>query len=226
MKNIIKAIAFVALVSSSSASAIGIGGGVTGSAGLEVGTTGIAASGSASGTASSSNGLQLGLNAQAGLDSQIKGGVSTEVKKAILELRSDAEAAIKSSADLDAYNQVVVEERPRIKTIEVGKGVVAVQYIQQARLLGIFPSSVKGKVEVAENGEVAVKMPWWSFFYAKKTADVEAAVSAAVKTQGKLDLNGKAEAALRKQARLVNAVTAAVQASAEASVEADPTEQN
>jgi hypothetical protein len=130
---------------------------------------------------------------------------------------------IMTSADLNTYDDIVVRARPVVAAINVDNtnNTIAIQYSQPAKLFGIFPASITGNVTVDAQGNAVVRLPWWSVFYTKNTAVVQASVAGAIAQSGaSFDAQADAPIRLQNEARVIDAVTGALQAQAVAATTA------
>jgi hypothetical protein len=158
-----------------------------------------------------------------GLSAQVQAGaVDSSSASAIVDLNGNSNALIQSTSDLMTYDALVISNRPAVRSINVhDDGSVVVGYSQPAKFLGIFSTSITGNVDVDAQGNTTVHLPWWAFLYAKNTTDVKTSVSAAVQQSG-VNFGAQADATANAQnsARLINAVTTAIQAQASANATA------
>lgn len=136
---------------------------------------------------------------------------------AAAELLVSEPIPIMSSADLATYNDIVMKARPAVAAINVDNtnNTIAIQYSQPAKLFGIFPATLSGNVTVDAEGNTSVSLPWWSIFYVKDAAAVQASAAAAVAQSGaSFDAQADASTKLQNEARVIDAVTGALQAQA------------
>jgi len=161
------------------------------------------------------NAVGPGASGSINLQEAVNGGLNVSItnnsldagtKSLILNLQEGSEASIKTEADLNAYNNLVIQSRPGIRGIEIASdnGAVIVKYNQPARFLGIFGGNLGATVTVDEEGKVEVKLPWYSFLFRKNTASVKSNIEA------KVSLGGSNSNRLRRNAQVVNAVTSTV----------------
>lgn len=137
------------------------------------------------------------------------GGLSGATRSYVVNLGGDSEYLIAGYGDLAAYNQLVIAERPQVKKIDVGDDSVEITYKQPARLFGFIPTNVSGKIEVDSDGQVDVRLPWYSFLYAKDTEPLRKSVvgtlaSANTVVNPKDLVSGDETKAARVAAQLVN----------------------
>lgn len=188
--------------------------------GLTGGVQANTASASASGSASGSMNMNL---ANGGLQAQIQAGVITQSSgEAMVGLQGNMIDMIQSNADLTAYNNLVVQARPAVTAVNVNSdNSVDVHYSQPAKFLGIFSTSLSGDVNVDAQGNTKVHLPWYAFLYAKDTTSVQTSAATAVAQSG-VQFNAQADATTmaQNQARVINAVSTAIQAQASASATA------
>ncbi len=161
------------------------------------------------------------ISAHTGLQAAVQAGdVGTSSDGAIVNLQGNAAALIETSTDLDAYDRLVVAARPAVWNVAVEHdGTVAVTYAQPAKFLGLFPATLAGQVDVNASGTAVVQLPWYAFLYAQNTSKVQSAVNTAIAASG-ADFGVTSQTGtsvdLQNKARIINAVTAALQAEAEA----------
>lgn len=168
----------------------------------------------------------LDASSTIGLAAQVQAGsTTTSSEDSIVSLQGNSIGMIQTNADLDAYNTLVIKSRPAVTSVNVDStNNVDVYYSQPARFLGIFSTSLSGDVHVDAQGNTTVNMPWYAFLYAKDTTNVKTSVATAV-TQSGVQFGSHADAAttIQNNARVINAVSAAVQAQAQASASASTT---
>lgn len=187
------------------------------------------------GAGSTSSSATSGMSGMAGmtmtstdLSAQVQAGmIDASSSDAIVNLQGNVGSLIVSAADVSAYNNMVIQARPAVRTISVqSDGSVAVGYSQPAKFLGIFSASLSGTVNVDAEGNTTVQLPWYAFLYSKDTTEVQASAATAVQQSG-ASFGAQADTATNAQnsVRIVNAVTAAVQSqisgSAAANVDAN-----
>lgn len=143
------------------------------------------------------------------------GGLQADVQSgAVVNLQSADTATIATNGDLTAYDGLVVKARPIVTGIsQQNDGSVAITYAEPAKFLGIFPTTISNEVNVDANGNTTVHSPWWGFLYAKNDSAVQISAAAAVQQSGvQFGAQTNATTTLQNQARVINAVSAAVQA--------------
>lgn len=138
------------------------------------------------------------------------GGIAGKTKNYIINLEGDSVYLIAGPSDLAAYSQIVVEQRPNVKKVEVNGSTVEVTYKQPARLFGFIPTAITGTVEVDSAGSVDIQLPWYSFLYKKDTQPIKQSVagtlaSAMISGIDPRDLANESEAvASRTAAKIIN----------------------
>ncbi|HUC31111.1 MAG TPA: hypothetical protein VMR99_00270 [Candidatus Paceibacterota bacterium] len=185
---------------------------------------GVSASTSAQSQGSSSGSVLVNVDIGSGLQNQIQAvAANTSSINAVVQLQGNTAGLIESDADLSAYNNLVIKDRPVITAINVhSDNSIAIDYSQPAKLFGIFPTSLSGEVDVDAQGNTTVHLPWYAIFYAKNTANVQTSVAAAVQQSGaSFGAQANAGVQLQNTARVISAATAALQAQAQASVSAN-----
>jgi hypothetical protein len=189
------------------------------------GDSGAAASSSASAQARS-------LSAIADLRLAIASGTLTSSSvRDIVDLHGNALGLIKNSADLDAYDNLVVAARPAVRHIAItSDNAAAISYAQPAKFLGLFSATIPAQLDVNASGTTEVHLPWYAFLYATTAANVRSAVAnvvahigsdTAVQAQASAsstagssvaaDATTTTSVAIQHLAEVVNAVTAALQ---------------
>jgi hypothetical protein len=157
------------------------------------------------------------------LSAQVNTGMAnTSSDSAIVSLQGNSIGMIQSSADLTAYDNMVIKARPAVSSVNVNSdNSIDVIYAQPAKFLGIFSTSLSGNVHVDAQGNTTVHMPWYAFLYSKNTTSVQASAATAVQQSG-AQFNAQADAMTKVQnnARVINAVSTAVQAQASANASA------
>jgi hypothetical protein len=157
-----------------------------------------------------------GATSSASLQATTTASVSSSASPAA-ELLVNESIPITTSADLATYDDIVVKARPSVTAINVDNtnGKIAIEYVQPAKLFGVFPATITGTVTVDAQGTAAVTFPWWAMFYAKDAAAVQTSVTGAVAQSGaSFDAQADAQTQLRNEARVIDAVTGALQARA------------
>lgn len=99
--------------------------------------------------------------------------VSAQAKSAVSVDIGTKKIQINSDSDLENYKKEVVSSCKVVKEINTDGDMIRVSYNQPARLFGIFRSNLNAKVEVDVNGEVDVKLPWYSFLYTNNSVDIQ-----------------------------------------------------
>ncbi len=154
-----------------SALAVGAGGGVSGSININTGTdTGVSVdiSGNVNG-----NGSDSGEGSDGMISITVPGvnvGVNTSV---------ESSGSVTTEADLDSYVRTVIETNDNVRDIDASDTEVSVSHYEQARIFGIFPTTVTARTTVRNDGSVTVKFPWYAYAGAKK-AEIEMRVREAV----------------------------------------------
>jgi hypothetical protein len=209
-----------------------------GGVGVQAGTgTQVQATGSFQGNASSgASAALINIDVNAGLQSQAQAiSANTSSEDAVVQLQGNVINMIQTPADLDTYDHIVMKDRPVVVGINVNSdNSVAIKYAQPAKLFGIFPTSISSQVDVDTQGNATVHLPWWAFLYSKDTTGVQTSVATAVQQSRPL-LNPSAQAntgvsatanttdqvSVQNTARMISAVTAALQAQAQVDASAN-----
>jgi hypothetical protein len=213
-------VAGAVLLIASNAYASGLYGVVSSTTGVQLGGN---TSSSATVTASSSLNANEGLEVQLQAQAQSGAAMTSSSEDNIVQLQGNALAAIKTNDDLTAYNNLVVQDRPAVRSVNAqSDGSVSVGYSQPARFLGIFSTTLTGQVNVDAQGNVTVHMPWYAFLFSKDTTAMQTAATTAVVQSG-AQFGGQmsTQAMVQNQAEEINAISAAVQAESQASASAD-----
>jgi hypothetical protein len=188
---------------------------VTGTVGNVTGSANGNTNANATATGSVNTNVSVGVGLQAELNS---GTVTTSSDDAVVNLQGGTALLIESTSDLQAYGNLVVAARPVVKNVSMkSDDSVVIQYSQPAKFLWIFPTTLTGEVDVDATGNAMVHLPWYAFLYSADTASVQSTATAAVSQSG-ANFNDQANttADLQDKARIVNAVSAALQAQADA----------
>lgn len=159
------------------------------------------------------SGKTLNVNMSTGLSTQVN--LDDAAKSVIVNLNGNSVSLIKSDSDLAAYSDLVVQERPSIKSVETGNGKVVVAYRQPAKFLGLIGTNMGATVTVNAQGNVTVSLPWYSFLFTKNTNAVKTAVQGNLGSS-RLDvsvLGGSGSTSVRVQtgAKVVNVVTNSIE---------------
>jgi hypothetical protein len=163
------------------------------------------------------NGKTVQIDASQGsLNLQVQSGnISDDQKTAILSLTNGSDVLISTNEDLQTYNNLVLEKRPTIVSINSNNNQVQIEYKQPAKLFGLFRSNLKASVIVDSTGKVEIKLPWYKFFFSKKTDPVKSNISlnlnnaAQSNTLNISTMNSGTDSTLqvRTQAKTINIVT-------------------
>ena len=87
---------------------------------------------------------------------------------------------------------------------------IMVKYDQPGKFLWFLNSSLDATAVVDENGEVSIKLPWYSFLFSKNTNSVKLSIAGQLE-DNELTVSGNAEGLeVRQDAKKVNIVTSAV----------------
>jgi hypothetical protein len=155
-----------------------------------------------------------------GLQAQVQAGtIATSSANSVIELQGNTANLIQADADLTAYDNLVMQARPAVTAINTNSdGSIDIGYSQPAKFLGIFPTSLSGDINIDAQGNATIRLPWWSFLYSKDTTGIQTTAATAAQTSGaNFDDQAGTTTALQDQARVINAVSAAVQEEASTS---------
>ena len=145
-----------------------------------------------------------------------EGAPEPETKTAIVNLDGNSIQLVKGDSDVKAYSQLVLSERPNVKSVTVDDSSVTVSYKQPAKFLGLFSTSINAEVVVDENSQVEVSTPWYGFLFSKKTDSIKKNVAADLKKsqdQGAITIksidsnSGNVELRSQNRVKLINIVT-------------------
>lgn len=142
------------------------------------------------------------------------GDLSSDEKRAIINLEGNTVTKIKSENDLGAYNSVVLEANSNVSDISVNDGVVEISYRHPARFLGVWSTSLRATARVENNERVSITLPWYSFLFSTGKGDVEKTINVELGDDSvvQVNSNGGDDASLKVQnaARAINIVTSEV----------------
>lgn len=79
-------------------------------------------------------------------------------------------SGVRTNDDFNAYAASTVQNNEEIKTVDATDTSVSVGFIEEAKLFGVFPVSLKSHVVVHADGAVKVVRPWYSVFAFKSDA--------------------------------------------------------
>lgn len=133
--------------------------------------------------ASAQSSLELDANLSAGTGTALaaEAGASTSVSAAAPVAITAAEAAngsptlsssaqVASEADFAAYARGAIKSNASIKEVDSNADSVTVRFSEPARILGIFPVTLRSAATIAADGSVRVEHPWY-YFLATSDAD-------------------------------------------------------
>lgn len=153
----------------------------------------------------SGNSLELELQGE---------NLSSDEKRAIVNLEGNTVTKIKSEDDLSAYNSVVLEANSNVSNISVNDGVIEINYRHPARFLGVWGTSLRATARVENNEQVRITLPWYSFLFSTKKGNVEKTINVGLGDDTVVQVNsdGGSDASLTVQnaARAINIVTSEV----------------
>ena len=152
-------------------------------------------------------------------DTETESGSSVQltVDRATLDVNTDYAVSdadfVRSAASLESYASATVRADERLESIEVADGRMDMTYRKEAKFLWLIPVSMTVDVSVSENGEVAVRYPWYAFLMQtdERRADLEARLAAEIR-----DINASLETSAAAEAYVTVAGSARVDASAAA----------
>ena len=87
---------------------------------------------------------------------------------------------IKTDADTQVYNKLVMSATPVVQSIDTSAEKVSVSYKQPGKILGLFDVQMDGQATVDASGNVSIQLPWYSFFVVKNTSDIETSIKASL----------------------------------------------
>lgn len=195
---------------------------------VSTGATGNVQAGSAATSAMQAS-TTVSVGAGAGANATAPASENSSTSAAAAEILINGPVSIATAADLISYDDLVVKARPAVTAINVDSNDnIAIAYSQPAKFLGIFPATITGTVMVDAQGNTKIELPWWALFYAKNTTAVQGSVTGAVAASGanfSTAAQADAQAQLQNQARVIDAVTGALQAQATANASMGATAQ-
>lgn len=150
--------------------------------------------------------------------------LSSEDKRAIVNLEGNTLTTIKSDDDLKAYNSVVIDTNPNISTISSGDdGSVEITYRHPAKFLGIWRTSLNATARVENNERVKIQFPWYSFLFSTGKGDVEETINVSLENDTALQVNSdggntSADLTVQNEARAINIVTSQIGESGSATI--------
>lgn len=140
--------------------------------------------------------------------------LSSEDKRAIVNLEGNTLTTIKTDDDLKAYNSVVIETNPNISTISAGDGSVEITYRHPAKFLGIWRTSLSATARVENNERVSIQLPWYSFLFSTGKGDVEKTINVNLENDAMVQVNSdggaSADLTVQNEARAINIVTSQI----------------
>lgn len=144
---------------------------------------------------------------------------------------------VRSAASLESYASATVRADERLESLTVEEGRLDMEYRKAAKFLWLIPASMKVRVTVDGNGDVAVKYPWYSFLMqadesrtdleARLTNDIDA-INDSMEVMSDAELAGEASGSgvqadpeVRRWARIIEGAYVAVSGSARADASAE-----
>jgi hypothetical protein len=137
-------------------------------------------------------------------------------------------SSVRSAASLESYAASSVREDDRLESVAMTNDQITMQYRKDARLLWVFPTSMQVAVMVAQDGDVAVRYPWYSFLLtgAESRTALEARLEAEVArvdeslaTEAEAELTGTDSTEVRRWTRVLSHLHASLSADASGSIE-------
>lgn len=177
-------------------------------------------------SAASAQGINLGVNAKAGIEVQQSAGLAENSTSAAVETNTTAEAEgivlqrgsfeatstahtsiavglISSIDDLETYAEASMRSDEHIQAMESSAESVSMAYDSNAKLFGFIPVVVVVRAEIDKEGEVTTHYPWYSFLLRKDNAAVETALSSAAKATIEADASAGSGMTPRLQGTLL-----------------------
>jgi hypothetical protein len=125
------------------------------------------------------NGKNVKIETSGGLTHAISiSGTDPAARATFVSLEGNSVALIKTNDDLSTYNSLVIQTRPSVKKVEVNQNKIQVQYTQPARCLGLFKTKWTATASVDNQGNVGIKLPWYSFLCSKNTSTIKTQIQA------------------------------------------------
>lgn len=142
---------------------------------------------------------------------------------------SDADF-VRSASSLESYASATVRADERLESIVVSEGRMDMTYRKEAKFLWVIPASMSVQVIVDEDGEVAVRYPWYSFLMQaeESRAELEARlaseigdINASAETTVSAGTGAQTNADVRRWARIIESAYVAVSGSARVDASAE-----
>lgn len=106
--------------------------------------------------------------------------LSTGARRAIIDLEGNSILLINNSDDVKAYGNLVAEEKPGIQRVRIENTGVNITYRQPAKFLGFVPVRIRATVEVNNQNQVRIRLPWYHLFFVKDVEPVRATVQSRI----------------------------------------------
>ncbi len=160
-----------------------------------------------------------------GAAAQLSTGASLDLTRASVESDASTGAmnseAVSTDDDLSAYAKSTIASDDNVERITAASDSVAVSYREPARLFGFIPMHIPATADADASGAVRIHYPWYRFLVATNSADLQSSVESRVHASlaGNAKVSGGFSASDR--ARVIAALHSALQAEADASLNAD-----
>lgn len=158
--------------------------------------------------------------------------VNFSIERASMDANTDYAVTdadfVRSAASLESYASATVRADERLESLTVEEGRLDMEYRKAAKFLWIIPASMKVRVTVDADGDVAVKYPWYAFLMQtdESRADLEArltndidAVNGSMKVASGSGVQADPE--VRRWARIIESAYIAVSGSARVDASAE-----
>lgn len=165
------------------------------------------------------------LNADASIDDSVEVELESNLDASVGSDESapegiEATSDIQTSEDFHAYAKETLDTNEEIKTVDATDSSVSVGFVEEAKLFGFIPVSLKSRVVVHSDGGVKVVRPWYSVFAIKSDAyqstELQAEVSGLINSARGKDGNFTAQGKVLVTQAIVGSLVGETQASGNA----------
>jgi hypothetical protein len=144
------------------------------------------------------------------------GSLDSASADVLVSLQGNSVNMIKGDDDLAAYGNIVVSARPAVKGVSVENDRVIVKYNHPGKFLGLFKVHLGAQAVVDAEGNVSIKLPWYSFLVSKNSAEVKAAIEAGLKGDKSITVSAISDGSnssvrVQNSAKVLNVMSSAVQ---------------
>lgn len=96
---------------------------------------------------------------------ELRGWAADEKQAFLATVKTQAE--VKSEQELENFAKGVLLKDENVKSVALSQEKMSISYEMPARFLGIFPTSLTMRAEVATDGTVKIALPWYAFLFKK-----------------------------------------------------------